>query len=135
MKKRGLIIDELYFTNYIMSSDDDAPIVQELAVGIDENMNLIIAIDNIDYDEPEYNCSTYALVTTENALRLARRFKVALSELPAFIADCMDGWNEIVNPNFKQVQECFKIMTDCLIDDGCRFTIRRTFGPGGFCCC
>jgi len=120
---------------HIMSSDEDQPIVQDLGVGFDADKNLLVIIDNVDYEDPHYNCSTAAVVSRPEALRLARRLKVQLHQLPFFIGDCMAEWETVPNPTFSQVQDCFKEITECLLDEGCKFRIRRTRGRHGYVCC
>ena len=36
----------------------------------------------------------------------------------------MAEWRELVNPDFRQVRACFKEITECLLDEGCRLKIR-----------
>lgn len=42
----------------------------------------------------------------------------------------MEDWDAIINPTFTDVRNCFKEITECLIDEGCRFKIERTYGKG-----
>lgn len=120
---------------HIISSDEDQPIVMDLYVGFTQSDQLMVCVDLHDYDEPEYNCSTAAIVNPADSRTMARRHRVKHSQLPAFIAECMEGWGEIINPNFNQVIDCFKEITECLLDEGCRFRIRRTYGKDRHMCC
>lgn len=127
--------DSLHHAAWIMGSDDDQPIIQEIYVGFDSRDNLIVSIDNIDYEDHRYDCSTWVTVEKEEVQALAKRLKVKFSRLPIFISESMEEWREIINANFKQVQSCFKDITECLLDEGCRFRIDRTFGPHDWMCC
>lgn len=118
-----------------MSSDEDQPIVQDLFAGFDVSGNLVVVIDNVNYYDERYCCSTAAVVRRSDAMRMARRLKVAYHKLPLFICECMEEWNEVLNPTFNQVQDCFKEIIECLIDEGCRIRFRRTKGRHGFTCC
>lgn len=117
-----------------MSSDDDQPIVMDLYVGFNFRNQIVVCVDLHDYDEPEYNCSTAAVVDIDDARVMARNNKVDYRRLPVFIGECMEGWSEITNATFTQVEDCFKEITECLLDEGCRFKIVRTYGKGGHTC-
>lgn len=127
--------NSLHHYAWIMGSDDDQPIVEEIYAGFDDGDNLIISIDHIDYEDHRYDCSTWVFVDRHETKRLARRLKVKLYDLPVFIGKSMDDWAQIVNANFTQVKACFKEITECLLDEGCRFCISRTYGPHGHLCC
>lgn len=129
------ITDNLHNCFPVIVSDEDQPIVMEIHVGFNPSEALTVSVDYIDYDEPEYNCSTAAVVNETDAHEMARHHKVKYSELPHFIAECMaPKWDIIINPDSHQVRECFKEITECLLDEGCRFTIERTYGPNEFTC-
>lgn len=118
----------------IMSSDEDQPIVMDMYVGFNVNEQLVIAVDLHDYDEPEYNCSTAAVVNRWDARAMARRNRMEPSRLPMFIANRMAEWDDVINPNFSQVKDCFKEITEFLLDEGCRLKIIRTHGKGAHTC-
>lgn len=118
-----------------MNSDDDQPIIMEIIVGFNQSGQLVVCMDLLDYEEPEYNCSTAAVVNPEDSHKMARHHRVNHNQLPKLIGDCMAEWREIINPTFTHVQDCFKEITECLLDEGCRFKITRTYGKGGHMCC
>ncbi len=119
----------------IMSSNEDQPIVMDIYVGFNISGQLAVCVDLHDYDEPEYNCSTVAVVNLDDSHGMACYHRVKHSHLPIFIAECMEEWGEVINPNFNKVIDCFKEITECLLDEGCRFKIVRTYGRGGHMCC
>lgn len=129
------ISDSFYSCRHVMSSDDDQPIVMDIYAGFTIRDELAVAVDCTDYDEPWYNCSTAAIINIEDAGRMAEYHKVSYYELPQFISECMVEWREIVNPTFRQVKDCFKEITECLLNEGCRFRIERTYGKNGCICC
>lgn len=133
--KNQLSILELTNVSHILSSDEDQPIVMDLAAGFDRYERLVIAIDCINYDDRRFNCSTSAVVPLGDTMRLARRHHIAPAALPEFISDCMAEWRGIVNPSFAQVVDCFKEITECLLDEKCRFRIYRRTGSHGKICC
>lgn len=134
--KMGKHISERFYTYcHVMSSDEDQPIVMDIYVGLTFRDELAISVDLFDYDEPWYNCSTAAIVNIGDARRMTKHNKVRYDMLPRFISECMEEWRDVINPNFRQVAECFKEITECLLDEGCRFRIERTYGPGGHMCC
>lgn len=119
----------------IMNSDDDQPIVMELIVGFNHEGRLMVCVDLTDYEEPVYNCSTAAVVNLEDSQKMSKRHHVKHHKLPKLISECMEEWSDIINPNFKQVRNCFKEITECLLDEGCRFKIERTLGKDEYICC
>ena len=130
------ISDSLYSPCcHIISSDEDQPIVMDIYVGFNRSDQLVVCVDLHNYDEPKYNCSTAAVVNSEDSRTMARRHSVNHSALPEFIADCMEGWGKIINPTFNQVIDCFKEITECLLDEGCRYRIERTYGKDHHICC
>ena len=130
------ISDGLYLPCcHIMNSDDDQPIIMEIIVGFNRTGQLVVCVDLYDYDEPEYNCSTTAIVNLEDSKKMARHHRVKHHNLPKFIGECMEEWGYIINPTFTQVRDCFKEITECLLDEGCRFKIIRTYGKDNHMCC
>lgn len=127
--------DCFYNFRHVMSSDDDQPIVMEIFAGINYRGNLAVSVDLHDYDDPRYSCSTAAIVNSDDARRMARRHGIRFEQLPSLIADSMDGWRRIVNADFRQVRACFKEITECLLDEGCRFRIERIYGKNEQMCC
>lgn len=119
----------------ILTSDEDQPIVQSLIVKLDNKGNLLVYVENIDYDDPRYNCRTTAFVRSSDAQRIARNHRIWFDEIPQLIFFSTAEWRELVNPGFNNIADCFNEITECLLDEGCRLRIKRTYGPGGFYCC
>lgn len=129
------ISDSLYLPCcHILNSDDDQPIIMEIIVGFNLTGQLVVCMNLLDYEEPEYNCSTAAVVNLEDSQKMARHHHVKHHQLPKFIGECMEDWDTIINPTFTDVRNCFKEITECLIDEGCRFKIERTYGKGNHMC-
>lgn len=118
-----------------MSSDEDQPVVESLYVGFDADMRLVITIEHVDYDESEYSCSVSAVIEKEDAFGLSRRLNVSMLQLLDVIKDSMKEYTEIPNADFRQVQECFKDITDCLVNEKCPYRIERKYGKHGYICC
>lgn len=129
------ITEQNIFTCHIMSSDEDASVVEDLGVGFNTDHELVVSIEHFDYDDSRYNCSTCAVVTFDDAYDLSRRLNVPLHKLPMAIYDSMRYWRKKVNPSRSQVRACFKEITECLLDERCPFRIRRTYGLRGYRCC
>ena len=127
---KNLISEQL-----IMSSDEGQPVVQDLIVGFDTTFNLVISIIHTDYDDKRKNCSTSVVLQYNESMRLARRLKVHHYQLPQHIAECMSEWKELTNPSFKDVQDCFEEMIECILNEGCKFRIQRIFNRRGWACC
>lgn len=108
---------------HIMCSDEDRTAVEDLIVYINTRKELVVRLDHTDYENARRNRSTLAVVPDDDTSRLAERLDVTLSELPDCIGECMDRWTHIVNPGFRHVRNCFKEITECLLDEACRFRI------------
>ncbi|MDE6770083.1 MAG: hypothetical protein K2J78_10205 [Muribaculaceae bacterium] len=46
----------------------------------------------------------------------------------------MDDWNDIERPSLAQTRECFKEITERLLDEGCHFQIKRINGANDYIC-
>ncbi len=135
MKKTFPSREDLICFAYVFNSHDDFSVVENLYTGFDSGFNLIVVCEHIDYDYPEYNCATYAIVKKEEAYCLAKRLKVSLHDLPKEISDAMSDWHEIACAVPNDVRACFKEITECLIDEDCHFTITRKPAQNGFITC
>jgi len=120
---------------YVFHSHDDFTVIEDLYAGFDNNFNLIILCEHTDIDEPDFNCATCAILKKDEAFRLAKRLKVSLQELPMEISDAMSDWRQIACPMPNDVIDCLKGITECLIDEGCHFHIRRKLSANGFISC
>lgn len=118
-----------------MSSDEDQPVVEDLYVGFDTYMHLVVTIEHVDYEKPEYSCSISAIVNKEDAFNLSKKLKVPMIHLLDVISESMEEYTKTVNTDFGQVQECFKEITDCFIGEKCLYRIVRKYGKHGFICC
>lgn len=128
------MLQNLWKCYHIMSSDEDQPVVEDLYVGFDTYMHLVVTIEHIDYEKPEYSCSISAIVNKEDAFNLSKKLKVPMIHLLDVISESMEEYTEIVNADFGQVQECFKEITDCFISEKCLYRIVRKYGKHGFIC-
>ena len=127
--------DDLFLLRSIFNSDDDGNPIEEIWTGYDKSLNLIVLLEHTDYDYPEYNCATYAVINKEDAFSLARRLKVNMTDLPDIIADSIDSqYLEIINPSLRQTKECFAEILECFADERCRIRLVRTCGAYGYSC-
>lgn len=129
------MLKSLWKYNNIMSSDEDQLIVEDLYVGFDDSMRLVVTIEHFDYEEREYSCSVSAVVEKEDAFNLSKRLKVPMMHLLDVISDSMEEYAEIVNADFRDVQDCFKEVTDFFINEKCPYRIVRKYGKNGYICC
>ena len=113
----------LHSTCHIICSDEDQLTVADIEAGFTEDNELAIALSYDHYPNSRRNEVTCAIVNKEDAEAMARRHELKYEELPEFISDCMYEWQEMVNPGLGQVRGCFKEITECLLDEGCRFKI------------
>lgn len=129
------MLQNLWRCYHIMSSDEDQPVVEDLYVGFDTYMHLVVTIEHVDYEKPEYSCSISAIVNKEDAFNLSKKLKVPMIHLLDVISESMEEYTKTVNTDFGQVQECFKEITDCFIGEKCLYRIVRKYGKHGFICC
>lgn len=115
--------DDLFLLEFIFSSDDDQPVVEDIYVGYDSYLNLVVMIEHTDYDYPHYNGCTYALIKKENAYKLAKRLRASMSELPCIIQESSDGYDDIINPNFQQTRDCFYDILRRLSYEHCKYRL------------
>lgn len=127
--------DRLHSICPVMNSDEDQPVVMDIYAGFTSRGQLAVSVDYFNYEDPRYNCSTAAVVNSDDARRMARRHRMKFDDLPLLIAESMEEWSEIINPRLRDVRSCFKEITECLLDEGCRFRIERTYGKNDYLCC
>lgn len=126
---------DLHSACHVFCSDEDQTTVEDITVGFDSRQNLIILLEYTDYDSPSHNSSIHAKVDADEAAMLAARLEIPLTRLPSFISESMDDYSSIINPTLSQVRDCFKEITECLLDEGCHFSIIRTPSRNGFTPC
>lgn len=129
------ISETLSSTFQVMCTDEDQPMLMTVLAGFNRFNELTVVAEYYNSEEPDYECSTAAVVNTEDAERMAGRNRVSYRKLPYFIADCMESWGRIVNASLRDARKCFREITDCLIEEGCRFRIDRTYGKNDWFCC
>ena len=66
----------------IVESHDDFPIWSSVVVGFDDDKSLVVLLEHDDYDEPDYAYKVYATVDKRDAMGMARRLNVSLTDLP-----------------------------------------------------
>lgn len=126
---------DLICLHSVFYSHEDYSVVEDIYAGFDSEFNLVIVCEHTDYEDPAYNCATYAIVDKGDAYKLSKRLKVSLRDLPKEIRDCMSDWSEIRCPDPSDVRACFKEITECIIGEGCHFRIERKAGANGFVTC
>ena len=119
----------------VFSSHEDFSVYEAIYAGFDALSNLVIMCSHTDSDRSGYDCATYAMLDSHEAGRLAKRLNVGIHDLPMQIAESMSEWDEIVCPLPSHVKDCFKEITECLLDEGCRFTIERKPSANGYTTC
>lgn len=135
MKRKLPTSDDLIRCVCVFNSHEDFSVYEAIYAGYDDSLNLIIMCEHTDCDEPDYDCATYAILSKHEATRLAKLLKVTISNLPLEIAESMSEWDEIVCPLPSDVRNCFKEVTECLIDEGCHFRIKRKSARNGYITC
>lgn len=117
--------DTLMLEQWIMSTDEDQPIVEDVVVGYDDKLNLVVRLICTDYEEEGCNSSVSAIVNKDGAFKLAKRLSLKMTELPARIAECFEEYGEIVNSSFSDASRCFCEIIEAFVDEKCRYSIRH----------
>lgn len=119
---------------WVMCSDEDQTVVQDVTIGYDETFNLIVLIERSDYEDPQNNCATWAVVDKNDAANLARRINVPMKELPEAMGREMNSYSRIVNASLSQARSCFRSILDFLASYRCKYRIIRQPDIDGFTC-
>lgn len=69
----------------LIETDEDLPIVATVIIGFDDNGGLVLEHEIMDYEVPEESCTKYAVVEKQEACALAKKVKVSLIQLPAYV--------------------------------------------------
>lgn len=69
----------------LVETDEDLPIVATVIIGFDDNGCLVLEHKIMDYDVPEESRTKYAVVEKQEAYVLAKKVKVSLMQLPAYV--------------------------------------------------
>lgn len=118
-----------YCERFLLCSDEDQPVVEELTVCVNTVGQLIAKLERTDYTGEDDGSVTRMIVDPDDTLTLAASHGVSPAGLPDYIADCMEVWTEIANPTFDDVRECFQEIGNCLLDEGYHYRIEtRTAG-------
>ncbi len=70
----------------ILETDGDMPIVASVITGFDDNGCLVIKYECVDYEHHSKTQSRCAVIEKQDAYTLAKKLKVSLTELPAYIS-------------------------------------------------
>ncbi len=109
---------------------DDFEICAALIIGITCRGHLVLMIEATDYLDKERSCATWAVVNDDDALAMAKRYKVKMDELPELILRAMEEW-ECYNASLRYLIDVFADCLERFLDEDCRFRIERTYGKGG----
>ena len=111
--------------HWIMCTDDDQPIVEDLVVGYDDRLSLVVRLIRTDYMDEGCCSSVSAIVSKDEAYKLAKRLSIRMTQLPARIAECFADYGEIINASFSDATRCFAEILDALVYENCRYSIRH----------
>ena len=107
----------------IVESHDDFPIWSSVVVGFDDDKSLVVLLEHDDYDEPDYAYKVYATVDKRDAMGMARRLNVSLTDLPAVIFKRYGEASNVFVPS--EVEATFKDILDVILDCGVRYRLKR----------
>lgn len=113
--------DSLLLETYIAESHDDNPVVESIIVGFDDDKRLLLKLVHTNYDYPECNTRTIAVLVFNEAVRLASRLKCRTAQLPEKLWDLFGV--EVDTYTTSQVKDVFKDMLDYICSLGVKFTV------------
>lgn len=126
--------DSLFLCHHVFCSDDDADTVEDIFVGYDETLNLVVLLEHTDYTEPQYNCCAYAVVSKDEAFTLAKLHSVTMAQLPRAISENVEDYRGAINPTLGLTRCCFRDLLGRLADSGCHMKMKRTFADDEYTC-
>lgn len=85
--------------------------------------SLVVLLEHDDYDEPDYAYKVYATVDKRDAMGMARRLNVSLTDLPAVIFKRYGEASNVFVPS--EVEATFKDILDFILDCGVRYRLKR----------
>lgn len=126
----------LIHEQYIMSSDEDQPVVYDLITGYDDNFNLLVKLEQKHYDsfysgyddDPRFkreDSVVCAIISKDDAFYLAKRLGATMAELPTIIGESVRDYEKIVNPERSDVEDCFHELLANFDAEKCRYRIER----------
>ena len=113
----------LALEEWIAKSDDDLEIWASVTVGFDDDKNLVVKYEYVDYEEDTNNSETIAFVSLEDAYKMARRLNVQLTALPATIKKRCGYRSDQLVPS--QVKASFKEVLNYIISCGVSYKFCR----------
>lgn len=118
--------NDLICPNFIFGSHDDFSIILDLYVGYDNDFNLVILCEQTNYERPDSICALCAIVEKEEAYKLSRKLNVSMNDLPREISNAMSHYEKINCPEPSDVRDCFREITECIVEEGCKFKMIKT---------
>ena len=62
----------------------------------------------------------------EEAYKLSRKLNVSINDLPREISNAMSHYEKINCPEPSDVRDCFREITECIVEEGCKFKMIKT---------
>lgn len=119
--------------SFVMCSDEDQMIVEDIWIGYDRELNLLVELRYTNYEEREYSHSIFMCMGEEEAYGLAQRLHTSLHGLPHLIGNIFgEKYKGYVNPCCYDVHTCFKEILDFLLDYGCHYRIMERPGKDDY---
>ncbi|MCH5221103.1 MAG: hypothetical protein J1F05_02085 [Muribaculaceae bacterium] len=117
-------MNDLFLTTYVMNTDEDCSIVQDIFIGYNNKLSLIIRLEQSDYTNDE-QCHLDLVVKKEAAYRLSQRLKVSMVQLPERLWREVSDYGDIINADFSDAASCLCDLRDFIERYGCRYKVKR----------
>ena len=114
----------LALEEWIAQSDDDLEIWASVTVGFDDDKNLVVKLEYIDYVENDNDYELKALIGLQDASRLSDKLDVRLTALPLAIKQRYVSHSNVLVPS--QVEARFKSILKFITGYGIRYRLKTT---------
>lgn len=107
----------------IVESDGGIEIVATIVAGFDYLNNLVVQYDLEDYREGEKDYTYSAIVDEDDAKVMAKRLKVAYTDLPKALDDEFGDTTDLLVPS--EVEAVYKDILDFILDCGAKYKLKQ----------
>ena len=114
----------LTLEEWIAQSDDDLEIWASVSVGFDDDKNLVVKLEYIDYEESDNDYELKALIGLQDASRLSDKLDVRLTALPLAIKKLYVSNSNVLVPS--QVEARFNSILKFITGYGIRYRLEKT---------
>lgn len=114
---------DLFCLAHVMDTHADLSVYADICIGYDRKFNLIVLYSEDNWDVPKMKRKRFIKMDKREALRLAKRMGVHMTDLPTYLANFMEEYYLLPFPEVSDARRCFHEIAERLIDEGTHFTV------------